>query len=166
MVIIHFANMIKLNSHHFIGYTAATASEVQVSPKSLYPCRTSQSCTRYLHCVASQRAIKWHYPNSTVITSTHTTTKTIQGNDYQCSNIYVDAVLILTISHCQLLMYMYYLHVHSILVDGNVLRLTLNPPEESDAGLYTCSLANDSTKNASVLFKVIGKLHLYVYLII
>ena len=85
---VHFVNMIKLNNHHFIGYITAKASEVQVFPKSLYPCRTSQSCTRYLHCVAS-RAIKWHYPNSTVITSTHTTTKIIQGNDYQCSHIYL-----------------------------------------------------------------------------
>ena len=56
-----------------------------------------------------------------------------------------------------------YINVHCILVDGNVLTLKLNPPEQSDAGLYTCSLANDSTKNASVLFKVIGKPHLYVY---
>ena len=84
----HFANMIKLNNHHFIEYIAAKASEVQVFPKSLYACRTSQSCTRYLRCVAS-KAIKWHYPNSTVITSTHTTTKIIQGNDYQCSHIYL-----------------------------------------------------------------------------
>ena len=76
--------------------------------------------------------------------------------------ISVHALLILTIFHCQLLMYTCYIYVHSILVDGKVLRLTLNPPEESDAGLYTCSLANDSTKNASVLFKVIGKLCLYV----
>ena len=106
----HFANMVYLNNHNFIGYIAATDYEVQVFPKSLYPCRTSQSCTRYLRCVASKRAIKWHYPNSTVITSTHTTTKTIQGNDYQCSNIYVDAVLILTISHCQLLMHTCYIH--------------------------------------------------------
>ena len=86
---VHFVNMIKLNNHHFIGYIAAKASEVQVFPKSLYACRTSQSCTRYLHCVASQRAIKWHYPNSTVITSTHTTTKTLQGNDNQCLYIYI-----------------------------------------------------------------------------
>ena len=58
------------------------------------------------------------------------------------------------------------MYIHCILVDGKVLRLTLNPPEESDTGLYTCSLANDNTKNASVLFKVIGKLRLYVYWII
>ena len=85
---VHVANMIKPNSHHFIGYIAATTSEVQVFPKSLYPCRTSKDCTRYLRCVAS-RAIKWHYPNSTVITSTHTKTKIIQGNDYQCSHLYL-----------------------------------------------------------------------------
>ena len=78
--------------------------------------------------------------------------------------ISVHAVLILTV--LIIVHIIYYINVHSILVDGNVLRLTLNPPEESDAGLYTCSLANDSTKNASVLFKVIGKLHLYVYWII
>ena len=82
------------------------------------------------------------------------------------TSISVHAALILTIFHCQLLTPMCYIHVHSILVDGKVLRLTLNPPEESDAGLYTCSLANDNTKNASVLLKVIGKLHLYVYWII
>ena len=54
------------------------------------------------------------------------------------------------------------MYVYSIvlyIVDGNTLRLTLNPPEESDAGLYTCSLVNDSTKNASVFLRVIGKLH-------
>ena len=80
MVIIYFANMIKLNSPHFIGYIAATASEVQVSPTSLIPCHTSRNCTRYLHCIASA-AIKWHYPNSTVIIPTHSTTKIIQGNN-------------------------------------------------------------------------------------
>ena len=59
-----------------------------------------------------------------------------------------------------------YIHVHCILVDGKGLTIKLNPPEELDAGFYTCSLANDNTKNASVLFRVIGKLHLYVYWII
>ena len=84
---VHFVNLMKLNSHHFIGYIAATASGVQVFPTSLIPCHTSGNCTRYLRCIAST-TIKWHYPNSTVIISTHTTTKIIQGDDYQCSHIY------------------------------------------------------------------------------
>ena len=81
--------MIYIAIYYSIGYIVATASEVRVFPTSLYPCRTSENCTRYLRCTASG-AIKWHYPNSTVITSTHSTTKLIQGN------IHKPPVLILT----------------------------------------------------------------------
>ena len=80
-------------SYTVSGYIAAASTEVRVFPTSLYPCRTSENCTRYLRCTASG-AIKWHYPNSTVITSTHSTTKLIQGNTHK------PAVLILTIHYC------------------------------------------------------------------
>ena len=61
-----------------------------------------------------------------------------------------------------------YLLVHSynyhIVVDDKTLKLRLNPPEESDGGLYTCHLSRDSTNKDSVLLTVIGKLiHISVY---
>ena len=67
--------------------------------------------------------------------------------------------------NCTLLLvanvYVISMYIPLYIVEGNTgtLRLTLNPPEESDAGLYTCSLAINSTKNASVFLRVIGKLH-------
>ena len=66
-------------SINFIGWILVTASKVEIYPTSdsLYPCRTSQSCTRILHCDASGRT-KWLYPNLTVITST----PKFRGNDY------------------------------------------------------------------------------------
>ena len=97
LLYVHFVNMIYIAIYNFIGCIVATASEskVRVTPTSLHSCRTSKNCTRYLHCTASG-AFKWHYPNSTVITSTHSTTRLIQGNDYHYSHTYLQ--------HCQLLM--------------------------------------------------------------
>ena len=64
-------------------------------------------------------------------------------------------------------MYIHYYIVTIItlyVVDGKTLKLTLNPPEESDAGLYTCHLSRDSTNKDSVLLTVIGKLiHISVH---
>ena len=90
LLYVHFVNMIYIAIYHFIGCIVATASEskFRVIPTSLYPCHTSEICTRHLFCTASG-AIKWHYPNSTVITTTHSTTKIIQGNDYQYSHTYL-----------------------------------------------------------------------------
>ena len=90
LLYVHFVSMIYIAIYHFIGCIVATASKVQVIPRSLYPCHTSENCTRYLHCTASG-AIKWHYPNSTVITTIHSTTKIMQGNDHhdQYSHTYL-----------------------------------------------------------------------------
>ena len=53
--------------------------------------------------------------------------------------------------------------LYFIVVDNNILRLTLNHPKESDAGNYTCHLASDSTKSAYVVLRVIGELiHIYL----
>ena len=92
-----FSIYLIVTQYSFTGHIARTAYKIRVIPTSLYPCHTSENCTRYLRCTASG-AIKWHYPNSTVITSTHSTTKLIQGNDHhdQYSHTYLQ--------HCQLLM--------------------------------------------------------------
>ena len=52
-------------SINFIGWILVTASKVEIYPTSdsLYPCRTSQSCTTNVHTVMHQARTKWLYPN-------------------------------------------------------------------------------------------------------